>query len=297
MAWPDPGALVALEARVERALGAGGAGDLEVLGYGEISAVLALDGPGGRFACKRLPPFTGPASLRAYRACLEDYLRALAARGVRVAETAFLHLVRPGGTISAYCVQAAFPAESLLPAVLARAGEARARALFARLVDAVARSVGPGLGLDGQVSNWAVAGEDLVYLDVTTPLLRDQAGAERLDTDLFLASLPWALRGPVRRFLLGEILDKYYRPRGVVLDALANLVKERLDRWLPPFLEEANARLAPALSEREVRRAYASDARMWALLQRLRRLDRAWQRRVRRRVYPFLLPDRIARHV
>ena len=33
------------------------------------------------------------------------------------------------------------------------------------------------------------------------------------------------------------------------------------------------------------------------LLQRLRRLDRAWQRRVRRRVYPFLLPGRIERHV
>lgn len=297
MAWPDQGALEALEARVERALEAGGSGDLRVLGYGEVSAVLALDGSGGRFACKRLPPFAGPGSLGAYRACLEDYLRALAAHGVTVAETSLLHLERPGGRIAAYCVQTALPAGSLLPATLAGASESRARALFARLLEAVLRSVGPGLGLDGQVSNWAAVGEDLVYLDVTTPLLRDEAGAERLDTDLFLASLPWALRAPVRRFLLGDILDKYYRPRGVVLDALANLVKERLERWLPSFLEEANARIVPSLSEREVRGAYAADARIWALLQRLRRLDRAWQRRVRRRVYPFLLPDRIARHV
>jgi hypothetical protein len=34
---------------------------------------------------------------------------------------------------------------------------------------------------------------------------------------------------------------------------------------------------------------------MWALLQILRRVDRSWQRGVRRRSYPFLLPGRIAR--
>lgn len=297
MAWPEAAALAALEERVERALRAGGSGDLEVLGYGEISAVLALDGPSGRFACKRLPPFPGPDSLDAYRACLEAYLSALAGRGVTVAATALRHVEREDGRLAAYCVQEALPPASLLPQVLAGTGEARGRALFRRLLEAVERSVGPGLGLDGQVSNWAVAGDELVYLDVTTPLLRDGAGAERLDTGLFLASLPWALRGPVRRFLLGQILDKYYRPRGVVLDALANLVKERLERWLPALLEEANARLEPALSEEEVRGYYASDARTWVLLQRLRRLDRAWQLRVRRRPYPFLLPGRIERHV
>lgn len=297
MAWPDPAALEALEGRVERALAAGGAGDLEVLGYGEISAVLALDGPGGRHACKRLPPFPDAASLEAYRACLEEYLAALAGRGVRVAPTELVSLERPGGRFAAYCVQEAFPQGSLLPAILARAGEGRARALFAEIVEAVKRAAGNGLGFDAQVSNWAVVGGGLVYLDVTTPLMRDGAGAERLDTGLFLASLPWALRGPVRRFLLGSILDTFYQPRRVVLDALANLVKEGLGRWLPAFLQEAKARLEPPLSEEEVRRYYAADARTWALLQRLRRLDRAWQRRVRRRPYPFLLPGRIERHV
>ena len=44
-----------------------------------------------------------------------------------------------------------------------------------------------------------------------------------------------------------------------------------------------------------MRRVYASDARLWEVLLRLRRLDRAWQRRVRRREYPFLLPGRIDR--
>ena len=39
-----------------------------------------------------------------------------------------------------------------------------------------------------------------------------------------------------------------------------------------------------------MRRYFARDKRLWLLMQRLRRADRAWQRRVRRRAYPFLLP-------
>ena len=41
----------------------------------------------------------------------------------------------------------------------------------------------------------------------------------------------------------------------------------------------------------EVQRWYRPDARMWELMLRLRRADRWWQQQVRRRTYPFLLPD------
>jgi len=294
--WPDAAALGELEARVERALADGGPGDLAVLGYGEISAVLRLEAGGRAWACKRLPPFSDEARLGAYRTCLEEYLAALEARGVRVAPSRLAALERPGGRRVAYVVQPALDPAALLPAVLARASDGESLRLWERLLDAVASAVGPRLGLDGQVSNWAVEGGALVYLDVTTPMLRDAAGAERLDTDLFLASLPWALRGLVRRFLLGAILDKYYDPRGVALDALANLFKERLDRHLPAMARAARSRFQPPVDTGEARRTYAADARMWQLLQALRRLDRLWHR-ARGRIYPFLLPRRIERHV
>jgi hypothetical protein len=299
VAWPDGASLASLEARVERALECADAspGDLTVLGYGEISTVLLLDACGARFAAKRLPPFADAAQLASYRGCLDDYLATLDRLGVRVVPTVLLELARDPGSRVGYVVQPVLPAESLLTAVLARASEPDAVALFERMADAVGRAAGPRVGLDGQVSNWAVVDDGLAYLDVTTPMLRDEAGAERLDTELFLASLPWALRGPVRRFLLAEILDKYYEPRGIVLDALANLYKERLERLLPALVEEMEARFTPAITLDEVRRTYVADARMWLLLQRLRRLDRAWHRRIRRRTYPFLLPGRIERHV
>jgi len=163
-------------------------------------------------------------------------------------------------------------------------------------VAAVAGAVTPSLGVDAQASNWLVEPDgSLGYVDVTTPMMRDAAGAERADLDLFIASLPWAMRWVVKRFLLAEILGHYYSARPALLDFAANLHKERLTRWIPAALAAASARVEPAMTAGEAAEYYRSDARMWALLQRLRLADRWWQRRVRRRTYPFLLPGRIER--
>ena len=64
---------------------------------------------------------------------------------------------------------------------------------------------------------------------------------------------------------------------------------------IEPLLAAANQHLDAPLTGEEARRYYRRDAMMWALLQRLRRADRWWQRRIRRRRYPFLLPGRIER--
>ena len=97
--------------------------------------------------------------------------------------------------------------------------------------------------------------------------------------------------------MLASILEKYYSPRGVLVDLLGNLIKEGVPEHLQLGIEVVNQAIDDRVDEAEVRRYYREDAAMWALLQRLRRLDRAWQRHVRRRQYPFLLPGRVERHV
>jgi hypothetical protein len=116
-----------------------------------------------------------------------------------------------------------------------------------------------------------------------------------LDVELFLAAYPWLLRAPIGRFVAPDVVSAYRDPRHVLLDLTANLVKERLDHWIPPVVEAVNRRVAPPVTEDEARRYYRRDARLWATMLRLRRIDRWWQRHVRRRPYPFLLPGAIER--
>jgi hypothetical protein len=282
------------EREVDRALERRDDSALRVLGYGEISLVLGWPADEPRWACKRLPIFPSDASADAFTTTFEEYLGELDRRGVQVVPTDVQRVGRAGGRVALYCVQSALPPDELAVDIVRRGG-AGADQLLADIVETVLGAVDDRVGLDAQLSNWVMTDGRLGYFDVTTPLLRRPDGSEALDTDVFLASLPWLLRAPVRRLLLPDIIERYHQPRTVVLDLAANLIKEQLDEHIPTVLAAAAGRLTPRLVEAEVRADYRSDARTWALLQSLRRADRTWQQRVRRRTYPFLLPARIDR--
>lgn len=288
-----------LERVVEDAIARGDESGLHILGYGEISSVVAWPEASGPHACKRLPVFDDAERFEAYRSCFHDYVAALGGAGVTVVDSRIQELTRPGSRVVAYCVQPVLARDALAPTILRTADRDTGRALLTEVVANIARAVQPTLGLDAQLSNWArdPAGSGLVYIDVTTPLLRDADGRDRLDTELFMASLPAAFRPFVRRFMLEDILVPYFSSRPAALDLAGNLHKEGLSRWVPDLVEIANDRLGIDLDTEEVRRYYRRDARLWALLQRARRIDRAWQRRVRRRPYPFLLPGPVDRHL
>lgn len=290
---PDA-ALTALESDVQAALARDDSSGLDVLGYGEVTLVLRLRTTEANYACKRLPRFPTEEHFQSYQRLLTEYIDRLTTAGIRVAETQTWHREHRTGGVIAYCVQPELAAAALGSRLLAVAPADRQRDFFARFLDAVHAAVSPTLGLDAQASNW-IDDEGLTYLDVTTPLLRDGWGRERLDVRLFFTSLPWAVRDAVRIATSRSIFDKFYQPRGVILDFLGNLYKERLDGLIPWMLPMANQRLSEPISAAEVQAYYRSDARMWELVQRMRRWDQRWQQRVRRRPYPFLLPPAIAR--
>ncbi|MCX4911601.1 DUF6206 family protein [Streptomyces sp. NBC_00878] len=287
--------LARLEAQVQAALRTTDDSALDVLGYGEVSLVLRLRTDQGAFACKRLPVFPDRGRFERYQEGLDEYLRRLSGSGVNVAETKVWHTHHPSGGITAYCLQRELPSQRLCSRLLHTEGETWAKDFFSRFLDQVDGAVDPALGLDAQATNWVEVDGELIYLDVTTPLMRDARGRERLDVRLFFSSLPWFLRDAVRLSMTKSIFDKFYETRGVLLDFLGNLHKERLDALIPAFLEQANARLAKPITAEEVAAYYRGDARMWELIQRLRQADRFWHRRIRRRTYPFLLPPPVDR--
>jgi hypothetical protein len=274
---------------VEAAIHAGRAGPLRVLGYGEITLVVGWPSERPEVAVKRLPPFRDRAQLDRYAGLLARYLAALRGRGVRVVATELRVAGADRARPRAYLVQPHVPRERQLNTLLREAPAEQGAALLSALAELVARVVDRELGLDAQPSNWAVEDDRLVCFDVSTPLLRGRGGRHGLELAPFLSIYPWALRvalRPVGR----SVMSQYHDARTVLVDVGSNLVKERLDRWLPAFLEAASDRVSPPIDEREVRRYFARDKMLWLLMQRLRRADRAWQSRVRRRDYPFLLP-------
>ena len=288
--------LAALDAAVTRAFSTGDPSGLEVLGYGEISAVVAWASDGRSWACKRLPPFPGRADADRYSALFEEYLATLQVRGVKVVPSTLQRLERDDGKVVIYCVQPLLPAAQLAVRILERSNAAEARALFETVLGRIVAVVSPQVGIDGQLSNWWVTGDEVAMLDVTTPLLKDAAGRNRLDMELFLAAVPAPVRPLFRRYVVPSVVDKYHDPRGVTLDLVANLIKEGLESHIGPFLEIANRRLSQPIEAAEVRRYYAGDARVWTAWQALRRADRFVRLRLLGQPYPFLLPGRIERH-
>lgn len=299
-ARPSPATLPAealgeLDRRVEAALAIGDESSLPLLGFGEISLVLGWPPEEPGFACKRLPAFPNRARLEAYRRTLVAYLDALRLAAIDVVETELLAMSRDDGRVVGYVVQPVLPAQTLAPEVLRRSDPEGGHPLVPAVVDAAAAAVGPTVGLDAQLANWTWDESGLTYLDVSTPLLWSEDGRPLLDLELLSHAIPWALRGALRRFVMPGIVDTYRDLRKVYLDLCGNLLKERLGGWLPGFLEHANRHLDRPLTTADVERYYRSDARLWAMLLRIRRLDRAWQHHVRRRAYPCLLPGQVRR--
>lgn len=291
----DPGALAEVEQEVRRALHIGDDGHLDVLGYGEVSCVLSVESNGEVFAVKRLPRFEDQEDFDVYRTVFSLYLEKLAQAGVDLVESDLKVVDDEEGGIQAYCVQPRYDSTQIGPNILRHRPKKEGRRFLDQVVNATAGAVDDELGIDAQLSNWIDDGEKLKYLDVTTPLIRNSTGQPLLDTGLFLAALPWALRGVVDAFLVDEIISQYHDRRRALLDMAANLHKERLSQWIPEILELINRHISPPITLEETKNYYRRDARMWEALLLLRRLDRTWQRWVRRRPYPYLLPGEIER--
>ena len=286
----DADLLPAVEAAVQEALDSGREDHLRVLGHGEISLVIGWPTQDPVVACKRLPVFPSATAAQRYADVFSRYLARLEQRGLHVVPSS-LQFLTPGsdGRQVGYVVQPVLPRDSLGPEILRSGTPDPDHPLVAAVVTGVLGTVDASTGLDAQISNWAMVDGTARYLDVTTPILYDD-GRLGLDVDVLMAAYPWVLRPPLRRFAAPPIAAAYCEPRTVLLDLAANLHKERLTGWIPAVMEAANRGLGSPLTASEVDRYYRSNARLWEVMLRLRRADRWWQRSVRRRPYPFLLP-------
>jgi hypothetical protein len=282
-----------VEEAVRTALQAGSPQGLTILGYGEITLVIGWPSDKPKWALKRLPLFDDRARLDAYRACFDSYTSELSRRGVRIVESEFSCAERDDDRYAAYVVQPVIDEKDLLVERLAGGRKEEAKELLGQMVEIVCGAVDDRLGMDAQVSNWAIREGGLWYFDISTPMMRDSGGRDLLDVDVFLASLPAVLRIPVKRFVAGSILQTYFDKRSVLVDIAANFYKDGIEHLIPVFLDAVDDRVSPPITQEEALAYHRRDAVLWSTLQRARRADRWWQKNIRRRQYPFLLPPTV----
>lgn len=285
-----------------------------ILGYGEISTVLAIgDDP---LAYKRMPMFRSEEEIEGYQRAFDLYISQLNAAGVEVAPSRLVRLQqRCGAQFVLYLVQRRLPPEAIANQIVRMATAEEAERLLTAVLGALIsvahfnrQQAGRwALGIDGQISNWSVVawrGEGaptLRYFDITTPLIRRQ-GEELLDAELFLRSAPSFLRWVLRRYFLQDVLDRYYDLRRVIIDLIANLYKEGRADLIPLWIAGANRFLAqaapeagaPPLQRSEIDAYYREDAFIWRFYLAARRIDRRLHRWTGR-TYPYVLPGRIRR--
>lgn len=275
-----------LEDAVEALLVRGQRGSLVSIGAGEMTCVLSWQG----FACKRLPPITDRTRLERHRALILEYVDRLEAAGIAVVDTAVQITDRHGYAV-AYVVQPQLERSTLLPVVMAPLAPAPARALAALVFDAVERANAAGIGLDANLSNWAVQDGRPLYIDVSTPMLRDAAGHHRLDSELFVSTMPVLLRGLVRRYFVKDLLDRYYVPLSVFENLLGDLPNSDLEGLTIPLLEDVNRRLSTPLTPARIESYRREDRLTWGLIRWSLRLERRWRRWVRDGNPPHLIPS------
>lgn len=286
-----PPRLGELDTAIRTLLAGGAAHDLRIIGAGELTCVVEWQG----LACKRLPPVSDPRRPQRYGELLAEYVGALERVGVPVVETGF-QVASHQDVHVGYILQPRLPSQTLLPAVMAGLAPDQAMVHFETILDHVDAAVAAGIGIDPQISNWGIRDGAPVLLDVTTPMLRDEAGGDRLDTELFVAMLPVMVQGLVRRYMVQDLLNKNFRHREILLDLVGNVVNYGLEHFTGPFLEAANRRLSAGggapLSRKEVERYRTEEKWTWWAMRRAFAAEQAWRKYVLRAPALHLLPSR-----
>lgn len=223
---------------------------------------------------------------------------ALAAEGVRSAETRAV-TARSG---RGYLVSWLYPRDRIADDVLRNASADQRDGMLLAVIDAIDAAVSPRrLGVDPHIANWAIDDDGTpVLIDVGTPMMRtaDGRGPSRS-----LGGRGGRLRASARPACGRSPAACSTRITTCTGRSPISVSTCRRPGWRRPVRRScdsptsASPRRVPSRSSRSGWRRPTDVTRGSRIfLQGVRRVDRTWQRRVRRRSYGWLLPPKIDRH-
>jgi len=294
---------------------------IKILGYGEISLVFEIVGDPGHLAYKRIPIFDNEEQVEKFIGAYNEYCRILKDEvGYTLPEHDVVWFRDKKEKIQLYCVQKKVLSESVCNNIIHQVSDKEVETLvllamreMKKLWSFSKNNQVIDLGLDGQISNFAIIDYDvnnpkvteetkLLYFDTSTPFVRKN-GEELMQFELLLKSAPGFLRGILKALYLEETVNRYYDWRKVSTDLVANFFKEQREDLVPRLIEVVNTFFKEEASEfeieplnfEEIEKYYKSDASMWELFQKVRKFDRFIKTKILRKKYPFYLPGKIKR--
>ena len=293
-----------------------------VLGYGEISTVFELKAESMEgLAFKRMSIFETQEELDKYIHAYQEYNHLLEEKiGIGLPPHGHAIVRNPSGRPIFYIIQFKLPAHTIGNNAIHLLNRQGVSILFERVLQELLklwsfnrRQTEYMVSLDGQISNWVIEGFDpdtpeldedkpLSYVDTSTPLYLVN-GVEQFDPELVLRTTPRLLAVIIRQFFLEDVMTRYYDPRKVVIDILANFYKEQRADLIPELVFAANSFFADQgkeldiepIEEQEISAYYREDAFIWSFLSTTRRFDRFLNLKIFRREYPYILPGKVIR--
>lgn len=262
---------------------------LSIIGKGEMSIAIRWSEGGSPCVIKRVPPFPTRASADQYIDLVREHIVDLETNGVRCVSTEMYTLDRGDGSAVVYHCQPLLDADLLADHVLQRSEPAADHPLLVAVLDSIVGGVRAGVPIDAQFANWFWFENEAWQLDFSTPLMVDSKGDIRFDSTGFQREYPAALRRIVYKELM-KIAPHYVEIEWVLTDVMTQLYREGLEAWCAPFTEAAKQRHQIELSTVLAKERFDSDSKFYPNLLRMKRLQRGWIQRTRRR-YDGLLPE------
>ncbi|MEN8120741.1 MAG: DUF6206 family protein [Bacteroidota bacterium] len=273
---------------------------VNLIGFGEISSIIEIEAiPGIVF--KRMPLFKDEEEALEYKVKHEKYCSLLEEIGIALPENDAFIVKRDSKITSLYIAQTKLESNSLGNKYILNHPEKDSLELFREVVRSIEKvwnfnKANKGkieMAIDSQISNWAKNG-GLYYIDTSTPLFKLN-GVEQLNPELILASAPSFGRAIIRKFFLDDVMSRYYDPKSVYIDLIANLYKEKKSELIPQLIDLINKETDVSVTEKEVLDYYKEDKFIWSLFLKLRKIDKWLFKYLYRKQYQYILPDKIER--
>ena len=294
---------------------------IKILGFGEISVVIEIVNDPEKLVYKRMPIFKNEKQVKKHEFVVKKYCQILQERlKIKIPDNDIVWFKDEKGEIAFYGVQKKLIPESIGNNVIHQVSDDEVVTLVLLAMREMKKvwtlnkeNKSLKLGMDAQISNFAVIGYDpknpkvnadskLIYVDTLTPFIRIN-GKEAIDLKLVVSSVPKILRAPLFYIFGPGVINGYYDWRTTSMDLIANFFKEQREDLIPRLIKEVNNFFKQEASEFniepfnlvEIEKYYKSDKLIWELLQTFRRWDRFFKVKLLRKEYPFYIPDKIKR--